>query len=44
MPKNNSTTLQNNQFTQSEEQEFEKRYQEWLETQILRQDSRGFYQ
>jgi hypothetical protein len=43
MPKTKQPTSQNNKPYISNEQEFEKRYQEWLERQMLRQDNGAFY-
>ncbi len=43
MPEIKSPTSQNNQSSQSPDQEFEQRYQQWLEREMLRQDNGAFY-
>ena len=43
MQKNKQTTIKNNQSSPSEEQEFKKRYQDWLEKEMLRHDDGAFY-
>jgi len=43
MPESKSQTSQNNKSSQSPDQEFEQRYQQWLEREMLRQDNGAFY-
>ena len=43
MQKTKQPTSQNDNRSQSDEQEFEKRYHEWLEREMLRQDYGAFY-
>ncbi|MDJ0615603.1 MAG: hypothetical protein QNJ63_02455 [Calothrix sp. MO_192.B10] len=43
MPEIKPQTSQQNQSSQSPDQEFEQRYQQWLEKEMLRQDYEAFY-
>ncbi len=43
MPKTKQLTSQNNNSYISNEQKLEKRYEEWLEREMLRQDNGAFY-
>jgi hypothetical protein len=43
MQKTKQPTSQNDNPSQSDEQEFEKRYQDWVEREMLSQDNGAFY-